>query len=105
MRYFTRHELEVLQGDDCKTDYKKEIGEISGYLERAFIDNITWYYHEEHMRKYSLKHPETVFALKGQGGLSGDTWIEYYKNGKMHRETAKIVIGEYDESKLDEEGK
>lgn len=101
MGYYTRHELEVLQGDDYKTDYEEEIGEISDYGASTFEEEIKWYDHEKHMREYSLKHPETVFALKGEGEESGDIWVEYYKNGKMQREKAKIVVDEYDEAKLD----
>lgn len=101
MGYYTRHELEVLQGDDDKTDYKKEIGETTDYGSSIFEEDIKWSDHEDHMRKYSLKHPQTVFALKGEGEEAGDIWIEYYKNGKMQRCKAEIRFSDYDESLLE----
>ena len=100
MGYYTRHELEVLQGDDYKTDYEQEISELAD-CGSCFCDEIKWYEHEKDMRAYSLKHPETVFVLKGEGEEAGDIWVEYYKNGKMQREKAKIVVDDYNESLLE----
>jgi len=52
------------------------------------------------MRQYSLKHPNTLFKLSGEGEESGDIWQEYYLNGKMQLVTAQIVFDDFDESKL-----
>jgi hypothetical protein len=99
MGYYTFHELEIVKGDDGVTDYEKEISELSGY-DDCFEDSIKWYSHEEHMRQYSLKHPNTLFKLSGEGEENGDMWHEYYLNGKMQRARAKIVFDDFDESKL-----
>ncbi len=91
MGYYTRHELEVLQGNDHETDYEQEISENADYGS-CFEDEIKWYEHEKDMREYSKKHPKTVFALKGEGEEIGDIWTEYYKNGKMQKDKAKIIV-------------
>lgn len=100
MGYYTRHELEVVQGDNNETDYEAEISELADYG-NCFDDECKWYEHENDMRAYSLKHPQTVFALKGEGEESGDIWTEYYKNGKMQKCKAKIVVDDYNENLLD----
>lgn len=100
MGYYTRHELEIKKGEDYSIDYEEEIGECSEYGSCVFSEEIKWYNHEEYMREYSKKHPQVVFALKGIGEEEGDIWIEYYKNGLMQRENAKITFGEYSERLL-----
>ena len=100
MGYYTRHELEIISGDDYITDYKKEIGEISGYG-NCLYDSIKWYEHEKDMRKYSKNHPNTLFKLIGEGEESGDLWHEYYLNGKMQRVKAQIIFEDFDSKKLE----
>jgi hypothetical protein len=99
MGYYTYYKLEIVSGNDSTTHYEKEISELSGYGS-CFDDSIKWYEHEKDMRQYSLKHPNTLFKLSGEGEESGDIWQEYYLNGKMQRVTAIIVFGDFDESKL-----
>lgn len=59
-----------------------------------------WYEHNEEMIELSKQFPETVFCLYGNGEENGDTWYQYYKNGKSQYCPAKISYDEYDESKL-----
>jgi hypothetical protein len=99
MGYYTLHQLEIVKGNDGVTDYKKEISELSKYND-CFSDEIKWYEHETDMREYSLKHPNTLFKLSGEGEESGDIWAEYYLNGNMQRVIAVIVFDDFDESKL-----
>lgn len=70
-----------------------DIGEIS-------IIYTKWYTHEENMKEFSLKHPNFVFKLTGEGENSGDIWTKYFKNGKMQICEAKILFDDYEESKL-----
>lgn len=99
MGYYTRHELEIISGDDYITDYKKEISELAD-CGNCFDDSIKWYQHEDDMRKYSKNHPNTLFKLIGEGEESCDLWHEYYLNGKMQRVKAQIIFDNFDESKL-----
>lgn len=95
MGYYTRYELVV---DDCEK-HKKEIELLvsDNYL---FGDPSTWYEHEKDMREHSLKYPNLLFRLNGQGEESGDIWIEYYKNGKMQKAVAKLMFDKFREELL-----
>lgn len=99
MGYYTRHTLEILDGNDYATEYEKEISKLADYSD-CFGEEIKWYNHEKDMREYSKKHPKTLFKLSGEGEGSGDLWIEYYRNGKMQRAKAVLTFDEFDESKL-----
>jgi len=67
MGYYTRHTLEIIEGNDYVTDYEKEIGELSDYGISTFNDGIKWYNHEYDMLQYSKKHPNTIFKIIGEG--------------------------------------
>ena len=99
MGYYTNFSLEIISGDDFTIDHEKEISELADYR-TCFDGEIKWYHHDEHMRQYSLKHPNTLFKLSGIGEENGDIWHEYYLNGKQQRCQAKIIYDEFDESKL-----
>jgi hypothetical protein len=100
MGYYTRHELEILEGNDNQTDYAQDICDLADYID-LFDDEVKWYSHEEDMKTFSAKHQNTLFKLSGEGEESGDIWIEYHKDGKMQRTKANIVFDKYDESKLE----
>lgn len=82
----------------CLDEYLFEDG-ISD-IEMDSYDCCKWYGHHEEMIELSKQFPETVFCLYGDGEESGDTWYEYYKNGKSQYCPAKITYDEYDENKL-----
>ena len=63
-------------------------------------DSYKWYDHEESMKELSVKFPDIVFALYGEGEDNEDIWYKYFKNGKMQECMAIITFNEYDESKL-----
>ncbi len=99
MGYRTRFELEIIENNNTEIDYAEEIGELSDYGD-CFDDEIKWYDHEEHMKEYSKKYPETVFCLKGEGDENDDIWAKYFKNGKMQVCKAKIIFDDYSENAL-----
>jgi len=99
MGYYTYHQLEIVEGDDYKTDYEEEISNASDY-NNLFQEEIKWYDHDVDMLKFSKTHPDTLFKLIGEGEESGDQWITYYKNGKSQTCKAIITFDDYDESKL-----
>ena len=121
MGYETRYELDIQQSNILKEvkgldangnpasifvrqnlDFKniqREIAELAGY-NYLWSDSVTWYEHEDHMRKFSKKHPDALFTLSGEGEESGDLWIKYFKNGKMQVSKARIEYDPYDESLL-----
>lgn len=98
MGYYTEYKLEIINGDES-VDYKKEIGEISGY-ENVESDPIKWYDNVRDMKTLSNKYPDVLFKLNGNGEENGDIWVSYFKNGKCQYCKAEITFAEFDESKL-----
>jgi hypothetical protein len=99
MGYYTVYTLEIIEGDDYKTDHEEGIVNLTDY-NYLFEESVKWYDHEEDMLKYSKMHPNVLFELIGNGEESGDQWKAYFKNGKMQSCPAIITFDEYDESKL-----
>jgi hypothetical protein len=81
-------------------EFKDNIKDESTSDFELYGEQCKWYEHDEEMIELSLRFPETVFCLYGEGEESGDIWYTYYKNGKTQYCPAKIVFDEYDESKL-----
>lgn len=59
-----------------------------------------WYEHFRDMIEISLKYPDIIFHLLGEGEESGDIWEKTFVNGKCHAREAQIVMEEFDPSKL-----
>jgi len=97
MGYHTNYDL--VTNDDEEEKHWDELRKLSDY-KYLFEDSCNWYDHKEDMRKYSLKYPNTLFTLNGEGEESGDIWVEYYKNGKMQRVAATITFDSFDEDLL-----
>ena len=98
MGYYTRHELEVIDGDhDLIADLVSENEEAAYAIDSGgeAMESCKWYSHEADLRAFSKKHPEALFRLSGEGEESGDIWAEYHRDGKMQRCKAKIVIPEF----------
>ena len=82
MGYYTRYELETSDGH--AEPHEQALCEISGYSIDMFSgESIKWYDHEDHLKQHSLKHPDVVFFLKGEGEESGDIWAKWFKSGEM----------------------
>lgn len=106
MGYSTRYTLEVHDGEETIHDILEAVGESFEGLDYAVdingesIEEAKWYSHEEDMLELSLKYPEVVFLLHGEGEENGDLWNMYFKNGKKQNCNAVVVYEEFDESKL-----
>ena len=66
-----------------------------------FAQKVSWWDHEENMREYSMRFPNTLFILRGLGenGIS-DLWVKFFKNGKMHEGKIEVTHEPFDENKL-----
>jgi hypothetical protein len=106
MGYYTDYNLKVHEGNRSIESILEQVDGQFEDLEWAVDfsgdtnDSAKWYDHEIDMKKLSKIYPDIVFKLKGHGEESGDTWIKYFKNGKMQNCPAKITFDEYDEKKL-----
>lgn len=99
MGYYTRHELEIVSGNDFVTDYEQEITDSTDYSS-LFDYEIKWYDCEEDMKAYSKNHTNVVFCINGKGEESGDIWKAYFQNGKMFKTKAKLMFEEFSTEKL-----
>jgi hypothetical protein len=96
MGYYTDFKLEIKDSSVDVDNVLEELQSISGY--RFYIkdgriesyDVIKWYDHILDMRNISMKFPNVLFYLYGNGEDEGDMWLEYYLNGSYQR--AKTII-------------
>lgn len=106
MGYSTTYTLKVYAGEPTIRDILEVEGESFEGLDYAVdmdgdsVEPAKWYSHEKDMIQLSLKYPEVVFLLCGEGEESGDLWNQYFKNGKKQDCFATIVYDDFDESKL-----
>lgn len=69
------------------------------YVE-AYLHDKGWE-HNNIMIDLSLKFPNILFTLHGEGEENDDLWRKYYLNGKIQVEYAQITYGEFDKEKLE----
>jgi hypothetical protein len=94
--YLTKFSLDIRGNHEYNlSQYKEEIGIISGYGDLVFENPVTWYNYNEQMVKYSKKYPDVIFILTGAGAKSADLWKRYYKNGNVQVAEAIITYPEY----------
>lgn len=99
MGYYTRYELEVIDGsDDLIDEFREECDEANFALDEDgdSADSCKWYGHPIDLKRFSAKHPEALFLLRGEGEESGDIWREYYRNGRVQICKAKLVFPDFD---------
>lgn len=99
MGYYTRHKLEIIEGDKDLIDEFREYSEDAQYAIDSDGDSeesCKWYSHQDELKRFSLLHSEALFKLSGEGEESGDIWHEYYQNGKMQLCKAQIVFADFD---------
>lgn len=106
MGYRTYFEIEVIKDGITDQEIQQHYDDISELADDRFDEHgrteedISWYDYEEDMRAHSLKHPNTLFKMHGQGEENDDMWKAYFLNGKMQSCPAIITFDEFDESKL-----
>ena len=93
MGYYTRHELVIQNGSNDLIQELMDFSEEAGYAineDGGTEDSTKWYEHELQLRLFSVLHPKVIFKLIGEGEEAGDSWHEYYMDGKM--QVCKAVI-------------
>ena len=109
MGYYTYYRLSIIKGTKTEKQNLALIAEFRAESEDArhalteegYSDNASkWYSRVNELIKFSMKYPKVVFELYGEGENPTDIWCEYYKNGKLQREVARITIDNFDPKKL-----
>lgn len=59
-------------------------------------ESMTWYEHEIHVLGVTMKYPNLLFTLEGEGEETGDIWKKYFRNGKMVEVRAVVTFPEVD---------
>lgn len=105
MGYYTSYKLSVLEGGD-EEQLIKEFREDSDGAEYAIDEDgytnesCKWYDSKSDLLKFSVKRPEAIFCLEGEGEENGDVWKLYVKDGHFQECRAKMVFPEFDRAKL-----
>jgi hypothetical protein len=63
-------------------------------------NGFSWREHESDLRVFSLKHPNILFTLHGEGEEAGDIWNKYFLNGKCQEARAILTIAGFDPGNL-----
>ena len=96
MGYHTYHSFDIQEGPIVD---EQEI--LDTYPDASFEDHCKWYDMIKEMKEFSLKYPDTVFLIHGEGETNDDLWDCYFKNGKVQMCGAIITYDPYDENKLE----
>lgn len=111
MGYYTNFKLTVLDDmDDVEIDSaihnewdNRDLYENTLSLQELIedsCDSMKWYDHTVEMLEVSLRYPEYIFILDGDGEEAGDLWRHFYKNGKHYKWTPQIDRPSFDKTKL-----
>ena len=88
MAYLTHYELSIVEGADSIEkviqEESEENFELSYSLDESGYtrESSKWYDHEFDLKRISMKYPNSIFKLSGEGENSEDIWDKYFKNGK-----------------------
>lgn len=108
MGYMTRFNVTIIEGEFPEFEQKliaqgystveriiaKEAPTLNGY--NPFQDQTKWYDYAKDMIEVSLKYPEIIFEISGEGEESGDIWRHYFKNGRDKRICPEMVWPVFD---------
>lgn len=65
-----------------------------------FTGSGKWYDCEEDIISFSLKYPQYLFTISGEGDDNTDLWMLYVCNGRSEQVYAKIIYPDPDFAKL-----
>jgi hypothetical protein len=101
MGYYTKFNLTVTPDNgEIIPQFRKE-NENAEYAlddDGNFYEEAKWYYSQDELCEFSLKHPDVLFLLEGDGEDSENFWRLYVKNGKKHHQVGIVTYPEFDET-------
>lgn len=66
------------------------------------IDDTKWYDHEADIARVSRRYPGLTITLRGEGEESGDIWVKHFRDGKIQRCPARVILDSFDPNKLED---
>ena len=108
MDYYTYVSMEVNEGGpdldrvaETLADETEDTGAAYWGAVLSGGGEVNWHERESDMRRVSLRHPEAVFTLSGEGENPAGQWVEYYQNGKLQvEERPEWTPPQFDPAKL-----
>lgn len=102
MGYTTRYKLKIIEGDNKVISKLREENEDAAMVidDKGNSEEPWKWDHEYDMKQFSIKYPNILFKLIGEGESNDDIWHDYYINGKMQHCKAKIIFDDFDKDKL-----
>ena len=61
---------------------------------------LKWYDYSDDFHKLSVKFPNVLFTISGDGESREDIWQEYHLNGKSYIDMIDFTFPEFDKEKL-----
>ena len=93
MGYYTYLSVEIDKEEPTIDQVAEALADVNNDSDAAFWRSalegeteVKWYDGTADMRKVSLRHPEAVVTLRGEGEDANDRWVEYHHNGGVQRE-------------------
>ena len=85
MGYYTAYEMEVIEGDQKLIEEFRNSCEGAEYAlnnDGTCREPQKWYDCQDDLRNFSIKHPEALFRITGNGEDDYDFWQLYARAGK-----------------------
>ncbi len=110
MGYYTNYSLAiVIEEDEGKYTKKDIIKHLRREYEEAMraldeegnsLNEAKWYKSDDDMLEFSIRYPNILLVLSGQGQDDEDKWKCYFKNGKSKKIFAKVAFSRFTPEKL-----
>jgi hypothetical protein len=103
MGYYTNYTLKLEKNNQKIIKHLREINQCAKHAidkNGDTLEQLKWYQHESDLCDFSLKYPDIILKLYGEGDENNDLWIKYFKNGKMQLCKAIINYDNFNENKL-----
>ena len=89
MGYYTTYSLTLEEGP--REQFQKMLEEIDAMMgdnEMSSFESINakWYSYEKDIKQLSLKYPDIIFRVNGDGEDSDDLWQDFWHAGKCFSE-------------------
>lgn len=102
MGYYTSYEIKIEDNSLIEILRSECEDALIAFNEHGDLEEtVKWYDNEIDLKRFSLKHPEDLITLYGQGEDYEDNWVKYFLNGKMQYCPATTTFDEFDKNKLE----